>query len=91
MVNVGQTIRVDFSLSLGSKTETVEVVATALQIERDTSDMGTSVTSREVDSLPLTSFGDQRSPANFMQLAPGVTGEGNNSGGMGSDRTIPLR
>jgi hypothetical protein len=86
-LNVGQTVRVDFSLSLGSKTETVEVVATALQVERETSDNGTTITAREEQDLPLTSFGDQRSPTNFMQLAPGVTGEGNNSGGMGGNRT----
>ncbi len=86
-VNVGQTIRVDFALSLGAKTDTVNVVASALTLDRETSDLGTSVTAREVQDLPLTSFGDQRSPTNFMQLAPGVTGEGNNSGGMGSDRT----
>jgi hypothetical protein len=87
VVNVGETLRVDFALSLGSKTETVEVVASALQVERETSDNGTTITAKEEQDLPLTSFGDQRSPANFMQLAPGVTGEGNNSGGMGSDRT----
>ena len=87
VVNVGQTIRVDFSLSLGSKTETVEVVASALQIERETSDLGTTVTSREVRDLPLTSFGDQRSATSFMQLAPGVTGEGGSTGGMGANRT----
>src|SRR5579862_2076435 len=43
VINVGSTIRVDFSLSLGSKTETVEVVAAALQVERETSDNGTTI------------------------------------------------
>src|ERR1041385_5943984 len=47
-VNVGQTIRVDFALALGSKTDTVDVVASALSLERETSDLGTTVTNREV-------------------------------------------
>ncbi len=91
-VNVGQVIRVDFALSLGSKTDTVTVTASPLTVERESSDLGTTITNREVQELPLTSFGDQRSAMDFMQLAPGVTGEGSNSGGAfggtTSDRTF---
>ncbi len=83
VIPVGETIRVDVALTIGSTTETVVVTAQALQIERDTSDTGTTITTREEEDLPLTSFGDQRTPATFMQLAPGVTGWGNSTGGPG--------
>ncbi len=86
-VQVGGTIPLDVALTVGSKTETVTVTAEAPLLERDTSDTGASVTTREVEDLPLVTIGDQRSPAFFMQLAPGVTGRGNNNGGMGGSRT----
>jgi hypothetical protein len=87
VVQVGGTTPLDVALTLGSKTETVTVTAEAPLLERDTSDTGASVTTREVEDLPLVTEGDQRSPAFFMQLAPGVTGRGNNNGGMGGSRT----
>jgi hypothetical protein len=90
IVSVGGSVRADVSLTIGSKTETVEVTATALQLERESSDTGTTITSREEEDLPLTSFGDQRTPATFMQLAPGVTGEGNSDGGPGAGRLYTI-
>ncbi len=86
VVQVGGTTPLDVALTLGSKTETVTVTAEAPLLERDTSDTGTTVTSREVDDLPLVAENDQRSPAYFMQLAPGVTGRGNNTGAIGTGR-----
>jgi hypothetical protein len=88
LVRVGDTTRLDVALSLGSKTETVMVTAEAPLLERESSDTGTTVTSREVEDLPLVAEGDQRSPAFFMQLAPGVTGRGSNDGGPGNNRTM---
>src|SRR5439155_18134273 len=85
LVQVGETTRLDITLSIGSPTQSVEVTGQAPLLKRDTSDLGTTVTRQDVEELPLTSFGDQRSPATFMQLAPGVTGHGpsqNNSAGM---------
>lgn len=86
VVDVGTTIRVDFAMTVGSATQTIQVTGHALELERESSDTGTTITSREEEDLPLTSFGDQRTPATFMQLAPGVTGEGNSDGGPGSGR-----
>jgi hypothetical protein len=86
VVAVGETIRADVQLAVGSKTEVVEVTAKAPELERESSDTGTTITAREEEDLPLTSFGDQRTPATFMQLAPGVTGQGNSDGGPGGGR-----
>ena len=86
LVTVGDTTRADVGMTVGSKTETVTVTGEAPLLEVDTSDTGSSVTSREVEDLPLVTEGDQRSPAFFMQLAPGVTGRGNNTGVIGTGR-----
>ncbi|HEX5484080.1 MAG TPA: TonB-dependent receptor, partial [Terriglobia bacterium] len=87
-VPVGGTIRVDVGMTLGTTTQTVQVTAVPL-LNRSTSDLGTTITSREVEQLPLTSFGDQRTPATFMQLAPGVTGRGpSNNNFAGQSRTM---
>ena len=75
-------------MTLGSKTETVVVTGAAPMLKRESSDTGTQVSEREVEMLPLTSTGDQRTPATFMQLAPGVTGEGSSEGGPGGGRTM---
>lgn len=88
IVPVGDTVRVDVAMTLGTTTQTVQVTAIPL-LNRATSDLGTTITSREVEELPLTSFGDQRTPATFMQLAPGVTGRGpSNNTYAGNSRTM---
>ncbi len=76
VVNVGNPTRLDFSLTIGQTTQTVTVTGTALTLDRESSDTSATVTEQEVEELPLTSTGDQRTPADFMQLAPGVTGHG---------------
>ena len=79
LVQAGGTARLDFSLSIGQPTQSVLVTGTASLLERETSDTQTTITSREIENLPLTSYGEQRNPADFMQLAPGVTGRGTTS------------
>jgi hypothetical protein len=76
VVNVGQTEHVDVHMELGSTTTKVEVSAQAEQVQRDTSDRGTVVSSRDVLELPIVGVGEQRNPGYFMTLAPGVTGRG---------------
>jgi hypothetical protein len=76
ILEVGQTLRVDASLQVGQTTQTVEVTAQAVQIQKDTSDRGTIVTGRDVLELPIVGVGEQRNPGYFMILAPGVTGRG---------------
>jgi hypothetical protein len=76
LLQSGGTVRLDFSLSIGQPTQSVLVTGEPSLLERETSDTQTIVTSREIEDLPLTSYGEQRNPAAFMQLAPGVTGRG---------------
>src|SRR5579863_8377701 len=73
---VGQTLSLDIRMQVGATTQTVEVKAQAVQLEKDTSDRGTFVSGREVLELPIVGQGEQRNPGYFMTLAPGVTGRG---------------
>src|SRR5437867_1616446 len=88
LVQVGQPVRLDFALTLGSEPQSVQVSAQAPLLQRESSDTGTSVTSQQVEVLPLTTFDTQRPPATFIQLAPGTTGHGNSDGGPGANRTM---
>lgn len=81
VLEVGQTIRVEAALQLGLTTEVVTVSGSAEQIQRDTTDRGTVVSNRDVLELPIVGQGEQRNPAYFMILAPGVTGRGTSAGG----------
>ena len=88
LVEVGGTTRLDFSLSLGEFSQSVLVTAGASLLERETSDTQTTVNTPMMEDLPLTSFGEPRSPADFMQLAPGVSGRGTSDGAAGNNRTM---
>ena len=71
-LEVNQTARVDFTLELGSVSETVEVMGGAPLIDSDTSSIGQVIETRAIEDLPLNG-------RNFVQLAilgPGVVGVG---------------
>src|SRR5436190_22890771 len=80
-IEVGQTLSLDINMQVGAKTETVQVTAQAIQVEKDTSDRGAVVSSRDVLELPILGQGEQRNPGFFMTLVPGVTGRGISGGG----------
>ncbi|HYO79939.1 MAG TPA: TonB-dependent receptor, partial [Bryobacteraceae bacterium] len=71
-LEVNQTARLDFTLELGSVTETVDVVGAAPLIDSDTSSIGQVIETKAIEDLPLNG-------RNFVQLAilgPGVVGVG---------------
>ncbi len=76
LVEAGQTVTVEIHMSLGSLTQILEVTGAAAPVQRDSSDRGTIVTSRDVLELPVLGQGERRNPAYLMILAPGVTGRG---------------
>ena len=80
LVQVGGTTRFDFSLSLGEMNQSIVVAGETLSLERETSDTQTTITGMEIENLPLTSIFLPRTAADFMQLAPGVTGHGSSTG-----------
>lgn len=67
-LQVAQTLTVDLGEAQGVTLETVTVVGSALAVEMRTSEIGTNVTTEQIENLPQGS----RNFLNFAQLAPGV-------------------
>jgi hypothetical protein len=72
VVSVAQDTRVDFTLEVGSVSETVEVVATAPLVRSTTSEIGETIDHKQVDELPLNG----RLFSQLMQLVPGAVPDG---------------
>ncbi len=79
-VSVSQLARNDVRLEVGTDVQTVEVQATAAQLNFDNAARTEGVESSTINELPLVVSGGPRSVANFIVLLPGVTtGNGNNA------------
>jgi hypothetical protein len=78
-IQVAQTTHQDVTLEVGEVAQTTEVRAEALLLRPDTSDLGTTISNRQMLDLPLSMQGEQRSPAAFLKLVPGVVGRGGSS------------
>ncbi len=78
-LNVDQTARVDLTMTVGSTSETVNVQATQVAVDTETSSVGQLVTERQVTQLPLNG-------RNFLQLLFLGAGAVQTSGEQGSMR-----
>ena len=67
-LTVNQTTTLDFALRVGAVTETVEVSATAVQLQSSSAELGQVVEERTVKALPLNG----RNFTQLMMLQPGV-------------------
>ncbi len=88
-LEVNQVGRIDFTLEVGSVTETVEVTGALPTLDSDSSSVGQVIEQKAIADLPLNG-------RNFVQLAilgPGVTGVGFGSAGtiMSGNRPDDLR
>jgi carboxypeptidase family protein len=85
-VRVSTVTALDIKLNLGGSNETVTVQGNAPTIQTQSSDVGGTVNSRQIVSLPLAlgGVGAMRSPEAFIFLIPGTTGPGsaNSSNGI---------
>lgn len=83
VVQVNTTSSLDFTLQPGEVTEKLTVVADAPGIQTESSDIGTVVTKRQIEELPLalnaTGQSHLRSAESFVFLTPGTAGPGTNS------------
>ena len=83
LVQISTVTALNITLEPGAVTEQVSVVADAPTIQTESSDIGTVVTNKQIEDLPLAlnSTGQSfvRSPETFVFLAPGTTGPGTNS------------
>ena len=73
IVNVATVTRADARLTLGNVAETVEVTASAIQVDTTSGALGTIVDGTQVKELPLNG----RSFVELTQLGPGVSGANN--------------
>ncbi|MGH9342801.1 MAG: carboxypeptidase regulatory-like domain-containing protein, partial [Terriglobia bacterium] len=73
-ISVGQTLALTVTMKPGVVTQTVTVQANTAAVESETSDIGTTITPREIENLPLPMSGDMRNPLSFVLLTPGVYG-----------------
>jgi hypothetical protein len=69
VVQVNQTMTYNFTLQVGSPQQAVTVQAAAAAIETSTSELGTAVTTRSVNDLPLNG----RNFTELLSLTPGVS------------------
>lgn len=88
VVEINTVASLDVTLQAGEVTQTLTVVADAPHIQSETSEMGTVVSAKEIEELPLSlnSSGQSflRSPETFVFLAPGTQGPGTNQNSNGS-------
>jgi hypothetical protein len=79
-LNVAQTVAVDVALEVGQLEQVVEVTAEVSGVQTATSDLGTVVQNNKLLELPLfQSGGLVRNLEQFIFLAPGVTGNTNDT------------
>jgi hypothetical protein len=71
-VQIGASVTVNLSLEMGTSSETVTVNGGAPLLETTGSDLGQSVPSNYVRDVGASFY---RNAANFVRLAPGVTGQ----------------
>ncbi|HEX7892873.1 MAG TPA: carboxypeptidase regulatory-like domain-containing protein, partial [Terriglobales bacterium] len=83
-VQVDLASRVDASMQVGNVSETVEVINEAPPLQTDSASLGTTISQREVESIPLSG----RNVNNMLTLVTGVVAQGgtygnavNNQGG----------
>jgi hypothetical protein len=62
----GQTLTIDATLSVGSVTESISVNAEAERVDTTSSDMGTTLSTEELTSLPLAMGGNPRAALSFL-------------------------
>ena len=77
ILNAGTTARVDVTLSLGSVSESVLVVAENAVVQTEDAKVATTVSNRLIDELPLVVGGAMRSPFDLLSTVPEARGSGN--------------
>jgi hypothetical protein len=94
MVTISSTTSLDLKLMPGTVNETVQVDASGLRIETETSDISGTVSGKQIQDLPLSlaaGIGGLRSPETFMFLLPGTTGPGSGTSGNTGNGTFFAR
>jgi hypothetical protein len=87
VVQINTTSSLDVTLQPGAVTETLTVLADTPTLQTESSDIGTVVTTRQIEELPLAVSGtgqsNLRSPEAFVFITPGTTGPGSSDSSSG--------
>ena len=76
-ITIGSTAALNITLEAGGISETISVDANAPQVQSESSEIGTTITPRVAEELPLAlGSSEMRSPFSFVFLAPGAVGPG---------------
>jgi hypothetical protein len=93
VIELGTATNLDVTLRVGENTTTVNVLASAPQLQTSSSEVGTVVSPRQVVDLPLSlSSTAMRNAAQFVTLSPATYGTGTAGGqsevGIGGGQTM---
>ena len=81
IIQIQSTTSLNLAMSIGASSQTVEVNASAPQLQTDSSDVGTVVTPKQVLDLPLSTNGAAiRNSQDFVFLTPATYGTGTGGG-----------
>jgi hypothetical protein len=83
-VTINSTAALNVKLTVGAQTDNIPVDASGLRLETQSSDVGGTVSNKQVEDLPLSlanGVGGLRSPETFVFLLPGTTGPGSGTQG----------
>ena len=85
LIQVAQTTGLDIKLGVGQASETVNVDASGVTLQTETSDISTVIDARQVIDLPLSLGGQKgaRAMEAFVFLTPGTVAYGSGSGNAG--------
>ena len=86
-VQVGVSTRVDATLQVGSKEQSVVVTTEAPPLQTDNASLGTTISREEVESIPLSG----RNVENMLTLVPGVVAGGDTYGNAVSNQAAGAR
>ncbi len=92
-VQIQQSIRLDFSLQIGSVTQSVEVEATGTLLQVENATLGTVIENKAVNELPLNGrnyLGLVALSSNVNTLAPGSGQAGSRLGGDRASQSISV-
>jgi hypothetical protein len=87
-ITINSIASLNVKLTVGSQTENITVDASGLRLETESSDVGGTVSNKQVEDLPLSlasGVGGLRSPETFVFLLPGTTGPGSGGQAYGAE------
>src|SRR5450432_2102876 len=81
-LDASQTVRADATLEVGSSTQAIEVMASAVQLQTEDAKSSTTIQNKLVNDLPLVVGGTVRTPFDLAAMAPDAKNLGGDNGFM---------